>query len=230
MANAVKTLSDVIRKGVAKKAPESTQNTGMTVMPNYIKLIEREDVSEETLRKQANEYADDLYADSINKIKIDAEKKLNDLNVRLNKTESGAIDKKNKAIAEYKDTVEKNTDDAVKQGLVNSSVYTGMQQKAESDYNAVIKELNDALYSATDGIKREADVIIKARDIALSNYEIKKAAEYEKKLSELREAEYRAREEVRKKNEILSYYQSTYEEDAKRAQEAWEKAKKNGQV
>ena len=75
MANAVKTLTDVIRQGV-KKA-----DTGaMTVMPNYIKLIEREDVSEEELAKNARSYADSLYAESIEKAKSDADKKISDLN------------------------------------------------------------------------------------------------------------------------------------------------------
>lgn len=225
MANAVKTLTDVIRKGVKK-----SDTGGITVKPNYIKLIERDDVTEEEMAAQANSYADSLYNDSINEVKSEAARKLDALDQKLNETTRKNGLKQAKTAQDYKDAMEANVDSAIRQGVVNSSIYEGMKERTTEEYKTKMQDLEDSLAGATTTIKREEEVIIKARDVALTNYEIKRAAEYEKKLQQLRAIEYKARESVRKKNEILSKLIADYEKNARIAQEEWEDARRKGQI
>ena len=228
----LKTLSDIIRKGNLAQSVNDikTQLVNNSSVPDYVKLIEREDVTEEEMARQAESYADSLYADKINKVKTDADNKLTELDTRLNNAISNNRAKMLDLNETYTQAKEQNSDKAIKQGIANSSIYAGMQKRAEKKYDKQKTALTEELDSALEAIKKETELINEARSVSLQNYEIKKAAEYEKKLAELREIEYAAREEVRKENARRAPYVNDYADDLARARAEWEDAKKKGQI
>ena len=100
----LKTLSDIIRNGNLAKSVNNikTQLVNNSSVPDYVKLIEREDVTEEEMARQAESYADSLYADEINKVKTDADKKLTELDTRLDKAISNHSEKMRELSDSYK--------------------------------------------------------------------------------------------------------------------------------
>lgn len=242
MNSAVKTVAAALKKtyseNAAKSGDKTTANAQPTnkkrinvatttyngdIKPINAKFIEREDISDEILREQAKEYSDSVYDNKISALNIDTDKKLNTLNRR---SEQNALKKSNAdygADKSYGDAVEKISDGAVRQGLTNSSIYTGLLENAGAEYSRA-KETAEREYTiAEDEIRAEIELVNASKNLALQDYELKKAAEYEKKLAELRRAELKARAEALEYNRRVAEFEAQYDKNKERTLEEWKK-------
>lgn len=247
MSAAMKKVTDALIRNAFPSAGQTGETAGLyknrtdtprvlprkstvSVSPNNAEFIHRENVSEEELRRRAEEYADGIYRKSVEELNTGVAGKLNTLNRRLNESLLKGRSAAERAADDYAGRAESIADDAVRQGMVHSSVFSGRNAAARSRYEAETKALNEALAVAAGSIREEIALINASKETALRDYDLKRAADYEKKLASLRAEELAAREEVSEYNKRLAELEAEYENNRARTVREWEDARARGLI
>ena len=124
--------------------------------------------------------------------------------------------------------MEKIADSAVRQGLARSSIFQGLNASATSSYEAQKAAIEREKELLAESIRTEMEIVESSRLNALRDYEIQKAADYEKKLDLLRAEEMKARQEVYEFNKKMAELEADYEKNRQRTLAEWQDAIANG--
>ena len=245
MSKAVKTVADALKKASTSSSADSTVSEKLTsqglysassmkaaetpeIASNAINYIEREDVPDAVLQERAAEYAENKFQSNTQKTELDTQKKLNSLTEELQKTYFQAEQDALKNESDYADSLEKIADSAVRQGLARSSIFQGLNASATSSYEAQKAAIEREKELLAESIRTEMEIVESSRLNALRDYEIQKAADYEKKLAELRTEEMKARQEVYEFNKKMAELEADYEKNRQRTLAEWQDAIANG--
>lgn len=180
--------------------------------------------SDATLVSEAKSYADDVYASKVGTVNAKADKSLNDLNEKLLTEELKKNNEEAELKSEYYSERKQITDRAARNGMINSSIYENMMDDAQKSYDRQKTYLSESYGIKSEAIKNEMSIVEEQRKSALMEYDLKKAEEFEKRLSELRKAQYENNEKIREYNAKLRELEKNYEENKKRTLEEWQKA------
>lgn len=251
MSGAVKTVTAALKKSVGNNSGVSNLASklsasnlyGQSTVPvsniktsegkfsqNNATFIDREDISDEELKRQAELFAKNEYIVDVTNTKASADKKINTLNKQLQeKVLKGQTD-----LAElendYSDSTESIKDTAVRNGMVNSSVFAGLNSAAMGYFDAQRTAIEQQLAIAQQSITTEIEIVTASKEAALLEYDLKQAAAYEKKLTQLKSEELKAREEVIAFNRKVAELENNYEKNRARTLEEWEKARAEGKI
>lgn len=244
MSKAVKTVADALKKvsvfATNDAAKEKLVSQGVysasglkasevpELADNAINYIEREDVPDAVLQERAAEYAENTFRSNVASTELDTQKKLNSLNEDLLKTYYQAEKDALRNQADYVSNVEKIADSAVRQGIARSSIFEGLNASAANSYETQKAAIEREKELLTESIRTEMEIVENARLNALRDYEIQKAADYEKKLASLREEEMKARKEVYEFNKKMAELEADYEKNRQRTLAEWQDAIANG--
>lgn len=251
MSGAVKTVTAALKKtvgsnsGLSNLASKLSANNlyGQSTIPvsniktsegkfsqNNATFIDREDVSDEELKRQAELYAQNEYRVNVANAQAGADKKINTLNKQLQekilKGQTNLAELEN----DYVDSKESIVDTAVRNGMVNSSVFTGLNSAAMGYFDAQRTAIEQQLAIAQQSITTEIAIVTASKEAALMEYDLKQAAAYEKKLIQLKSEELKAREEVIAFNKKVAELEKNYEKNRARTLEEWEKARAEGKI
>lgn len=223
-------------KSLAKKlAPSSVYNTGAytgaqakSVTPDDFaplnaKFMKRENKTEADLRAEAEEYADNAFKNRQEALEIKTEKSLNTLKKKLGDAERNEAEFYKSAEKSYNAEREQINDRAIRNGMVHSSVYTGLNAAAESAYADKLNTAAAEYSRLAQSIRTEIELVNEQKELSLQDYELKKAAEFDKKLAELRLEETAARKEVTEYNKELAYFLAHYDEAIRQSIENWKR-------
>lgn len=241
MSKAVKTVADALKKASGATSSSDAASKKLLsqgvysvsslkaaqtpeIASNAINYIEREDVPDAVLQERAAEYAENNFRSNVQETELDTQKKLNSLNEELQKTYYQAELDAAKNQTDYVSTVEKIADSAVRQGIARSSIYEGLNASAASSYEAQKAAIEREKELLAESIRTEMEIAENARLNALRDYEIQKAADYEKKLALLREEEMKARQEVYEFNKKMAELEADYENNRRRTLAEWQDA------
>lgn len=186
--------------------------------------------SDATLREEAKNYAEGIYASKTGNVNAGADKKINDLNVELLEADADKKAKEQNLVGDYLTEVTDLTDRAYKNGMINSSAYNDIIASAEKYYLNNLGILDQEFAIKESGIKREIEIIDEQRKSALMEYDLKKAVEYEKRLSELRREQSENNAKISQYNARLRELEKNYEENKKRTLEEWRRAVSEGKI
>lgn len=218
-------VKSLVKAGLYKSNNNSSNISVLEQTPKYKEYDTRDDA---TLRQEAKSYADGLYNNKIDDINAKADKKVNTLNNKLMTAELEKQKDDTALTAEYNADALKITDDAVRKGMLNSSVYTGLMQEAQDEYAGKQQYLASTYAIKRDTIIGEMAWVEEQRKISLQEYDLKKAAEYDKRLSELRKQQQENNEKIAEYNARLREWEEKYEENKKRTLEEWQRAIEEG--
>ncbi len=190
-------------------------------LPINAQFMEREDKSEEELKAEAREYADNVYKNKSEALDIKTAKQLNTLDKRLGDAKQNEAEFYENAAKSYASERENINDRAIKNGIVNSSIFAGLNAAAESRYAEKLNSAAAEYGRLAQQIRTEIELVNAEKELALRDYELKKAAEYDKKLASLRREEMAARQEVEEYNKELADFLAHYDEAVKQSIENW---------
>ena len=236
--SAIKTLADSLSKQNAYRqlsVSKATNNTiksaqSDNVAPVNATLRERQDKSDEELRREADKYAEDNYNRRVSALDVSTGGKLATVNRKLGDLEAKGESDIREAQGNYQSAQESISEKAIRNGTVNSSIFRALRDTAAEEYAVKMQEIGAELNRKTEELNRQKEIIETSRYLALQDYELKRAAEYESKLAELRQEELEARKAVADYNARLAEFQANYEKNLERTLEEWKKARAEGLV
>lgn len=191
---------------------EKDQTKLAELLPDSTTFAYREEIAEEELQKMAKESVDKKYAPSEQNTELSADKQLNSLSQELKKATEQSVDDFLKAQNSYYNDVESVKDKTVRQGINRSSVYDGMMERLNTTLAEEQARIEKDLASVTENVKTKMEYVETERTIALKEYDLKKAEEYDKRLQSLRSEEYAARKEIIAYNKKVSEWKNGLDE------------------
>jgi len=170
----------------------------------YAQLIQKPTVlSDKELREKAAEQVAPLWDGKVEKVEIDAEGKLSTLNTSLEKKTLAHEANVEKTEKNFQNATIKTEDKAVRNGILNASIYGDMTESVKNDYLAKLKYVNEVFEAEKQNLETKIDLAKQAKEVALSYYEIKRAADIDKTLIKLKEQQLQAYIKARENNAYI---------------------------
>lgn len=207
-----------------------SDGTELTVKETPAVYKEYDKRTNATLKEEAQDYADRLYALKVGNTNASADKKINDLNTKMQTAELDARTQGDKILSSYQDDVRGITETVIKNGTVTSSIFSELLDSAKADYERKLSVLNEEFAIKTGNIEREISIVEEQRKAALVEYDLKKALDYEKRLSELKIQQTENNKQVAEYNAKVKEFEENYEENKRRTLEEWRRAIERGVI
>lgn len=204
--------------------------TELTVKETPAVYKEYDKRSNATLKEEAQDYADRLYAMKVGNTNASADKKINDLDTKLQTAELNVKTQGDKLHSSYRNEVRGITERVIKNGTVTSSIFGELLDSAKADYERKLMVLNEEFAIKKGNIEREISIVEEQRKSALIEYDLKKALDFEKRLSELKIQQTETNKEIAEYNAKVKEFEENYEENKRRTLEEWRRAIEEGKV
>lgn len=197
-------------------------------MPDYDKIIpmptppKKWDIKDEkTLKKEAGDYYSNLVKQNHHEINQDAYIKEQNIKNQQQK----ASEQLKYGLEKSQSSFEKNRENILakttRQGLTHSTIREHMLDNNLNLYLDAIEVLRQEHTNYTEDLKRQIDLINSAKEQAILEYNIKSAAEYEKKLNALKEEQLKAMESMIEYNKNLQNANQVRLEQIKELENNW---------
>ena len=162
--------------------------------------------SDDALRQTVADANMPSYDAGAGKIEVTAEGKINSLTQKLEDKTAAIENSIESAHDAFVKNDTKTLNSALKRGIYNSSIYESVREAVNNDYIRNIKLLNETLEATKAGMEAEMAVVNRQKELALQEFDIKYAAELEKKVQAYVKAEH---ERIDKLNAaILELYEA----------------------
>ena len=182
------------------------------LLPDNTTFVNRPEVPDTELMKNAKEYVDEKYGSEEERVNATADKKLFDLEQKLTEATEKADAAEREAAKEYDLGKENALDRTVRQVIVRSSVFDGMLERLQNTFDLEKRQIEQELARKTESVNVQIDFVERERTRALKEFDYEKAEAYDKKLAALRSAEYDARKEVLAYNQKITEWKKNLNE------------------
>lgn len=232
--------SDKYKKGATSKALSEVLKTAeKSNMPDYDSMLPKElnveakiynEKTQDELLSEAKNIVKESYADKIKKIEDSYKNKINTLTLKNENKDASFTEKTDKATEKYVSDTENATFKAIKNGIANSSVIGGYLENLNKSYIDDVNKITNEYTIFKENIDRELEQALNAKTQALVSYDIKAAADIEKKVIALKNEQSKAIEEINKYNRQLLEDKKSFQSDREQTLEnlikAWERKQK----
>lgn len=228
----VKALSNVVKgdNSTAKKLSSALKTASMS-MPDYDSMLPQElevapkvytEKTQEQLLAEANNLVGERYKEQIDKINNSYQKKVDTL--KNKEKNQNKLQKLEKVTDKYNLDTEKAKFEAIKNGIANSSIMGSYLEDLSIKYDEEVAKITNDYLAFQQNIDKEIALAMEAKNEALSVYDIKRAADLEKKVTELKKEQALIQQEINNYNRQLLIDRQNYQKDREKTLEELKKA------
>ncbi len=217
----------------SKKALSNALKKASMDVPDYDKMLPNDlgiepklftEKSQEELLIEAKNIVDDSYNEQKEKVNNSYQKKLENLTNKSETKNESYLQKVDKVTEKHNLDTEKAKFGVIKNGLANSSIMGSYLQELSAKYNDEIAKITNDYLTFQQNIDKEILLANDAKNNALKVYDIKMAADIEKKVIALKKEQAIIQQEINKYNRQLLIDKQSYQRDRENTLEELKKA------
>lgn len=159
--------------------------------------------SDNEIMQEASKYVSDLASENKRKIDSQANEKISKIESKGIKAYENQQEKHNKSLSDFNKNKDYITSKTIKQGLTHSSIKEDWQNKNLNEYLSAYDAIRADYNRYMDELGKEINMINSARTQSLSDYNLKLASEYERKLQQLKNEQIKAIEKLNSYNNLI---------------------------
>lgn len=197
-------------------------------MPDYSNILPKAENSslpkvstKEQLKEQASDYITELKQQNKIKAENKAQEQISKIQLKQIKGYENLNNQEKIAFENFSSGKENITEKTIRQGLTNSSITKNWHDENSQEYFRLIDQIRLQHRNYMDELNRQIEIVNSAKQQSLSEYNLKMAAEYEKKLKNLQDEQIKSISELNSYNQLYDAQEKSRQQEIEKLQQEW---------